>query len=169
MSYKSCLAALLLSLGMGGAWASNGDLAKPQMVPAGERVANYLQSYLTTIGTIVEAKKSGGILEGSQTYRAIVVYNPDQQRLEISLVGSVEGPDTIQDMLEALKKIILGLNPKLQKYFGVTLDDADFSMDYLYAKTGKVLVRYRNGRYSTGTETDKTPALTASPQATPGT
>lgn len=160
---------ILLFFGIVRSWAANDGLAKLQTVPAGERAANYLQSYLTTIGTVVEAKNAGGILGGTQTYRVVVIYNPDEQGLEVTLIGSVQDPEIIQNMMGTLEKIILGSSSKLKKYFDVTLGDADLSMDYLYAKTGRVLARYRDGKYSTGSVTDKSPAVRPTPQATPGT
>lgn len=51
---------LVCPLGLGPVWAENDGLAVTQTVPTGERVANYLQNYLGTIYTVVEAKNSGG-------------------------------------------------------------------------------------------------------------
>lgn len=120
------------------------------MVPFGERVANFLQAHMTTIGTVVEAKNVGGLLEEGQTYRVVVTWDPEQKCLDVSLIGTKQDPQTVQNMLETLRKIILGLNPKLKRNFGVTLQDHDLSMDYLYAKSGKVLLRYKDGNFITG-------------------
>jgi len=138
------LAALLAA---GVVWAGNDGLAVTQTVPAGERVANYLQNYLGTIYTVVEAKSSGGLFDGPQTYRVVVGYDPDQKNLDVTLVGAQQDPKVIEHMMDVMRGIALRLNPKLQKNFGVTLRDGDLSMDYLYAKTGHVMERYREGKY----------------------
>lgn len=139
------LVAFLGAVGLG--QAENGGLAKLQAVPVGERVANYLQAYLTTVYTVVEAKSSGGILDGHQTYRAVVVYDLEPNVLDITLIGMQQDTQTVQDMMDAVRKIVLKLNPKLQKDFKVTLQDEDLSMDYLYAKSGQILARYQAGKF----------------------
>lgn len=83
------------------------------MVPAGEKVTNNLQAHMATIGTVVEAQNSGGLIEGGQTYRAMVFWDPEQKCLDVSLHGMKQDPQTVQNMLKALRKIILRLNPKL--------------------------------------------------------
>jgi hypothetical protein len=147
MGLKKLLAGFSALFVVGLAWAGNDSLAVTQTVPAGERVANYLQNYLGMIYTVVEAKNSGGLFEGPQTYRVVVSYDPDQKNLDVTLIGSQQDPQVIQRTMDVMRKITLKLNPKLQKDFGVTLQDGDLSMDYLYAKTGQVLDRYRDGKY----------------------
>ncbi len=129
------------------AHAENEGLAASQSVPAGERVANYLQAYLLKVGTIVEAKSSGGLFDGTHTYRVIVSYDPEKKDLDISVIGTSQDPEIEQNMLGTVRDIVLKLNPKLRKYFGVTLQDTDLAMDYLYAKSGTVLMRFRDGKY----------------------
>ena len=148
----------LLSLGVGLAWAANEGLAVPQQVPAGERVANYLQAYWAKIGALVEAKTGGDILAGNQTYKVLVVYDPDGKVLDISLIGMSRDRKIAQQMLEVAKQIILKLNPKIEKRFGVTLQDGDLSMEYLYAKSGEVVLRYQDGNFVEG------PVYTPTPQ-----
>lgn len=156
-------AAGVLFLAAGWAAAGNSGLASLQRVPAGERVANYLQAYLTTIGTIVESENSGGILEGARTYRVVAAYDPDQEAMEITLIGMQRDPATLREMLGVVRKIILKLNPKLRKNFGVTLGEGDFRMTYLYAKSGQVLMRYPEGDAPQGA-----PPVKASPTASSG-
>lgn len=127
--------------------AGNNGLAEVRPVPVGERVAAYLQGYLTKIFTVLETKNSGGFFDGTQTYRAVVAYDPDAKNLDITLVGTQQDTKVIDHMMGVMRQIILKLNPKLQKDYGVTLQDGDLSMDYLYAKTGQVLERYRDGDY----------------------
>lgn len=141
------LAVMLLPLMSVRGWAENNSLAKTRPVPAGERVAGYLQGYLTKIYTVVETKASGGLFDGSQTYRVVVAYDPGAKELDITLIGSQQDAKTIERMMDVMRKIVLKLNPRLQKDYGVTLQDGDLSMDYLYAKTGQVLERYRDGKY----------------------
>ena len=131
----------------GMASGQNADLSKARPVPAGERVAAYLQTYFEKIGTVVEAKSSRDLFGGSKTYRVLVVYDPDQQGLEVTVMGGDDDPAVGQSMLDTARDIILKLNPKLQKYFEVTLQASDLSMDYLCAKNGKVLVQYRDGKF----------------------
>jgi hypothetical protein len=147
----------LLSLGISLAWAGNEGLALPQQVPAGERVANYLQAYWAKIGALVEAKTGGDILGGFQTYKVVVDYDPEKKVLEVSLVGMSRDKKIAQQMLEAVKQIILKLNPKIEKRFGVTLQEGDLSMEYLYAKSGETLLRYQDGHFVEGPVYTPTP------------
>ena len=153
--------AVCSALWAGVAQAQNEDMAKLQTVPAGERVANYLQVYLTKLGTIVEAKSSGGILEGAQTYRVTVGYDPDKEGLDVAVIGMAHDPEATQKMLGVIEDIILKANPRLQKYFGVSLQEKDLAIDYLYAKTGEVEMRLRDGKYIKG------PAAKTSPTPEP--
>jgi len=153
---KKLWLALVLVLTQTPVFSQNAGLAKTGSVPAGERVAHYLQIYFEKIGTVVETKSSGGLFGGSKTYRVLVLYDPDRQGLEVTVIGGEDSRAVGQSMLDAARGIILKLNPRLQKYFEVTLQETDLSMDYLCAKNGQVLVRYRDGKYK-----DNEPAPTA--------
>lgn len=94
-------------------------------------------------------------------------YDLDQKNLDVTLIGSQQDLKVIENTMDVMRKIALKLNPKLQKNFGVTLLDGDFSMDYLYAKTGQILDRYRDGKYlgpAPGqAESTPTPDLSSNP------
>ncbi len=156
-------AVALFLLGTAWVWAGNGDLAKTREIPAGESVAYYLQACLTTFGTILEAKNSGGLFDGGQTCRVVAVYNPDRQGIDVTVIGTQGDPKTSQTVLENFLKVILKLNPNLKKNFGVTLQESDLSMDYLYAKNGQVLMRYREGQFLQGPPPGSEPTDTPMP------
>lgn len=148
MSFKKTAGAVLLAalLGAGAVRAGNDGLVATQPVPAGERVASYLQAYLTKICAVLETRNSG-LIEGFQTYQVVVTYDPDLKDLDLTMVGTQQDLKVIEHMMDVIRGIVLKLNPKLQKNFGVTLRDGDLSMDYLFAKTGQIMDRYRDGKY----------------------
>lgn len=160
---KLWAAGLAFFLGVSWAWSGNNDLTKTEAVPAGERVANYLQACLTTFGTILESEKSGDLLGGAQTYRVVVVYDPGQKVLDITLIGNKQDPKAAQTMLEAVRDVILKLDPRIRKNFGVTLGEGDLSMDYIYAKSGRILLKYRDGGFMPGPGQDPLPVSTPTP------
>ena len=157
------VAALLISLGAGPAWAGNDLLSKPQPVTAGERVANYLQSLMISAGAILEAKNPGDLLNAPEFYRVGVTYNPEEKVLEIAVVGNQGDPKTVRQKLELTQKIILSFNKRLQRIYGVTLAENDFWMDYLDAKSGQILLKYRDGQYSEASAPETTPAASPTP------
>ena len=168
MSFKKTAGAVLLAalLGAGAVRAGNDGLVATQPVPAGERVASYLQAYLTKICAVLETRNSG-LIEGFQTYQVVVTYDPDLKDLDLTMVGTQQDLKVIEHMMDVIRGIVLKLNPKLQKNFGVTLRDGDLSMDYLFAKTGQIMDRYRDGKYlgpsRNQDESTPTPDLSSNP------
>jgi hypothetical protein len=149
----------------GRAEAGNGALAQLQAVPAGERVANYLQSLMSLTSQILAARNQGGIdlFNERDAYRVSITYNPDLMVVEASIVGTHDDPKATRDSIELTKGLILGFNKRLQKNFGVTLTEEDLSVDYLNAKTGKILLRYHGGKYLSSS-----PTPGATPSSLPG-
>jgi hypothetical protein len=142
------MGALVLGLFLvGRAYAGNDALAQPQTVIAGERVANYLQAMMISVSAILEAKKQGDLISNSEIYRVAVTYDPQEKVIELSVVGIQSDPKVAQEKLELTKKLALSFNPKIQRNFGVTLGENDFTMDYLDAKTSHIVLKYRDGQY----------------------
>lgn len=151
------VAALMISLVAGSAQAGNDLLSQPQTVTTGERVASYLQSLMISVGAILEVKNSGDLLNGPEFYRVGVTYNPDEKVLEIAVVCNQGDPKIARQKLELTQKVILSFNPRLQKIYGVTLSEKDLWMDYLDAKSGRILLKYRDGKYVEPSFTEATP------------
>ena len=144
--------AIFLVLGMtlltvGFADGGNDALAQPQTVTAGERVAQYLQSLMISAGAILEARKPGDLLNSPEVYRVGVVYEPVEKVIDLSVVGSQGDPQSARRMLELTRGLVLSFNKKLEKNFGVTLRDDDIIMDYLDAKTSRIILKFRDGHF----------------------
>ena len=146
--FRKIIYVLALSLLFSGKVQAGSDaLSQPQTVTAGERVANYLQSLMGTASAILVAQKPGDLLNGFDVYRVGVTYNPDEKVIDISVVGSHDDLQIAQQKLELTQKLVMSFNKKIQKNFGVTLGEDDFIMDYLDAKTSRIILKYRNGNF----------------------
>jgi hypothetical protein len=135
---------------LGGAsrvFAGNDQLSQSQTITTGERVAYYLQSQMIIASGIQETKDSGDLLNPGDVLRVAVTYEPARKVIELSAVGNRKDVEKAQERLEALQKVILKLNKKIQGNFGVTLALEDLSMDYLDAKTGKIILKFRDGKF----------------------
>lgn len=150
-------ALLILAAALEPARAGNDLLSQPQTVTTGERVANYLQSLMISAGAILEAKNPGDLLNAPEFYRVGVTYNPEEKVLEIAVVSNQDDPKTAKQKLEMTQKVILSFNKRLQGIYGVTLAENDLWMDYLDAKSGKILLKYRDGKYSEPPSSEATP------------
>jgi hypothetical protein len=139
---------LMLSLFLGGrASAGNEALAQAQTVAAGERVANYLQSLMISFSAFLEAKKPGNLLNSAEIYRVGVTYNPEEKMIDISVVGNQEDPVIARRKLELTQKLLMSFSKKIEKNFGVILGENDFNMDYLDAKSNRIILKYRDGNF----------------------
>jgi hypothetical protein len=148
MIYRKRVWALVLGLLLAGkVYAGNDALSQPQTVTAGERVANYLQSVMNSVSAVLEAQNQGDILNGREIYRVGVTYDPLDKVIELSVVGAQTDPKAAQGKLELTRKLVMSFNKKIQRNFGVTLGEDDFAMDYLYAKTNQIVLKYRDGKF----------------------
>lgn len=143
---RAILLVPLLALASRG-FSGNDQLGEAQTITTGERVAYYLQSQMILASGIQETKDSGDLLNPGDVLRVAVTYEPTRKVIEISVVGNRKDVEKAQERLEALQKVILKLNKKIQVNFGVTLALGDISMDYLDAKTGKIVLRCRDGKF----------------------
>ena len=128
-------------------YAGNDALSQTSAVPTGERIANYLQGVMTSVGEMVNAKNPGDIFSPKEPFYLSFDYDPEHQVIDVYITGKLENPQDIQPVIELTQKLVLRLNPKLQKYYGVTLKSEDLSMDYLNVNNGKVLVKWVNGQF----------------------
>jgi hypothetical protein len=158
MSSLKMILALLSGLFLvGRAYGGNDALAQPQTVTAGERVANYLQSMMNSVSAVLEVQNSGDILNGREIYRVGVTYDPMDKVIELSVVGLQTDPKMAQEKLELTRNLVMSFNKKIQRNFGVTLGENDFVMDYLYAKTNQIVLKYRDGQFLAQTKVEEVP------------
>lgn len=128
-------------------WAGNVALSQTQAVPAGERIANYLQAVVQSEGDIINFKDKGDVFSGHLPHRFAFNYDPDQQVIDGYVIGDLDQVKDIERMLDLTRKLVLSLNKKIQKYYGVTLKDDDLTLDYFNVKLGQEVVKYANGQY----------------------
>ncbi len=128
-------------------WAGNASLSQTQAVPAGERVANYLQAVVQSEGDIINFRNKGDVFSGHAPHRFSFNYDPDQQVIDGYVIGDLDDVSDIEKMLDLTRKIVLSLNKKIQKYYGVKLEDNDLVLDYFNVKIGQEVVKYTNGQY----------------------
>jgi hypothetical protein len=154
---------LLLTLLTASAQAGNPALSQTSAVPAGERVANYLQALMTSAGEMVTAKSAGDIFSPKDTFHLSFNYDPEAQVIDVYLTGKLEKAEDIKPIFDLTQKLILRLSDKIQKYYGVTLKAEALSMDYLNLNSGKVILKLVNGQYMDRTtpETVAAPAVMA--------
>jgi hypothetical protein len=142
---------------MGQACSANEALAQAQTVPVGERIANYLQSMMISVSAILEAKKQGDIISNPEIYRVGVTYDPTDKVIELSVVGLQTDPKMVQEKLELTRNLVMSFNKKIERNYGVTLGERDFVMDYLYAKTNQIILKYRDGQFLSQVKVEEVP------------
>jgi hypothetical protein len=146
--HPNCVYFLAVSawLGVYPAWAGNDALAQTQAVPAGERVAGYLQTMLTAVGQLMAFKHSGGI--SAEKYQPTVLYDQKNKAIQVSLVGTYTDLKLVKALVDFTREEVLNFNKNLQGDFGVTLADGDLEIDYLNVSSNKTLLSYKDGQYS---------------------
>ena len=150
--------------GSGFAYAGDTALSQAAAVPAGERVANYLQAIMFSAGEVVTARSSGDIFSPIEPFRVAFNYDPEAQVIDVYITGRLEKAEEIKPVMELTQKLIFRLNDKIQKFYGVTLKPEDLSIDYLNVNSGKVVVKLVDGKY-----TDKTTQeMVSTPTVSPG-
>jgi len=142
-------AALFLSLWLLGSAAQAGEaaLSETTAVPKGERIANYLQSVITSAGQLVNAKNPGDIFSPKTPQSFSINYDPAEQVIDVDVLGDLDNFQTAQKMLDLTQQLVLSLNKKIEKYYGVTLTGKDLAMVYINAKAGALIAKYSNGKY----------------------
>jgi hypothetical protein len=142
-------------------YAGNAALAQASTVPAGERIANYLQAVMSSAGEVITARSPGDMFSQKDPFHLAFNYDPESQEIDVYITGKLEKSEEIKPIFELTQQLILRLNGKIQKFYGVTLKAEDFSMDYLNLNSGKVAMKLVDGHYidKTGPETDSTPTI----------
>ena len=141
------LGAFLLT---GALQAANDTLGAWDSVPVGERVANYLQTMVTATTQAMPLKPDTKYPNLKQEpIRATILYNPDEETLDVTLVGSLEDVDAVKEDFTFMRKLILGFNKKLDYYFEVTLSNEDINLEYHNVPKNKSILKYENGLYTT--------------------
>jgi len=126
-------------------------LSQAAVVPTGERIANYLQEVMSSACEVVTARSPGDIFSPKEPFRLAFNYDPEAQVIDVYVTGKLEKAEDIKTIFDFSQKLVLSLNDKVQKFYGVTLKATDLSMDYLNVTNGKVMMKLVNGKY-----TDKT-------------
>lgn len=144
-------------------YAGNVALSQFSTVPAGERIANYLQAVMFSAGEVVTARSPGDIFSPKEPFRLAFNYDPEAQVIDVYITGKLEKTEDVKPIFDLTQKLILRLNDKIQKFYGVTLKAEDLSMDYLNVERGKVIMKFLNGRYvdKTSTEAAPTPMISS--------
>jgi hypothetical protein len=142
-----CVGAFLV---FGSVHAANDDLGAADSVPVGERVANYLQMMVTATTQAMPLKpKAKYPNQAQEPIRAVIIYNPDEERLDVTLVGCLENAEAVKEDFAFMRKLILGFNKKLDYYYEVTLSDGDINLEYHNVPKNKTILKYENGLYTT--------------------
>jgi hypothetical protein len=146
-------------------YAGDDALSQPQTVTAGERVAAYLQSLMISTGAIIESKNQGDLINRPEVYRIAVTYDLQDKVLDVSVVGTEGDIEAAKKKLKIAQEMIMNFNKKIQRNFGITLTKDDLVMDYLDAKAGKIILKYRNGNFEI--PDDESTEKAQEPKATP--
>ncbi len=140
-------AALLLA---GLSHAANDSLGAWDSVPVGERVASYLQTMVTAALQALPLKPRTQYPNLNQEpIRVTILYNPDGENLDVTLVGSLEDAEAVKADFSFMRRLILGFNKKLDYYFEVSLSDEDINLEYHNVPKNKTILKYENGLYTT--------------------
>lgn len=144
-------------------YAGNAALSQALTVPTGERIANYLQAVMFSAGEVVTARSPGDIFSPKEPFHLAFNYDPESQVIDVYITGKLEKAEDIKPIFDLTQKLILRLNDKIQKFYGVNLKVEDLSMDYLNVERGKIIMKFLNGQYvdKTSTETVLTPTISS--------
>jgi hypothetical protein len=154
---------VILTVLRGSVYAESAVLSQASTVPAGERIANYLQAVMFSAGEVVTARSPGDIFSPKEPFHLAFNYDPEAQMIDVYITGKLEKAEDIKPIFDLTQKLILRLNDKVQKFYGVTLKVEDFSMDYLNVERDKVIMKFLNGQYidKTSTEAISTPTISS--------
>lgn len=154
--------AVLIVLG-DSVYAGNTALSQAVTVPTGERIANYLQAVMFSAGEVVTARSPGDVFSPKEPFHLAFNYDPEAQMIDVYVTGKLEKTEEIKPIFDLTQKLILHLNDKIQKFYGVTLNAKDLSMDYLNVEKGKVIMKLVNGQYvdKTLAEAVSTPTISS--------
>ncbi|SRR5665213_74558 len=155
------LAALMVL--RGSVYAGNAALSQASAVPTGERIANYLQAVMFSAGEVVTARSPGDIFSPKEPFHLAFNYDPEAQMIDVYITGKLEKAEDIKTIFDLTQKLILRLNDKIKKFYGVNLRVEDLSVDYLNVERGKVIMKFFNGQYidKTSTEAVLTPTISS--------
>ncbi|HXL73748.1 MAG TPA: hypothetical protein VN963_09000 [bacterium] len=143
--------------------AGNAALSQSSTVPAGERIANYLQAVMSSAGEVVTARSPGDIFSPKDPFQLAFNYDPEAQVIDVYITGKLEKAEDIKPIFDLTQKLVLRLNDKIQKFYGVTLQVEDLSVDYLNVDSGKVIMKLVNGQFvdKTSSEAVSTPTISS--------
>jgi hypothetical protein len=149
MNRRTLSGALLLGLLCAApVWAANDDLETQEPAYLGEQVASYLQTLLTGVSQTLAVKPFPDVPAlNKEPYRATVTYDPDEEAVDVSLVGSQDDVAAVRSILDFTKNLLLGFNKKLDYYYGTTLEEEDIEMEYLDVPDNRTILRFEDGFY----------------------
>jgi hypothetical protein len=149
------LAIVLIASGSTAAYAGNDALAQASPAPLGERVANYLQTMMT-VKTAIWEQNHPADMDYREEIHLAVSYEPSEELIGVSVIGSQNDPRYVQALLAKIQKTMLSFGKKIKNDYGAGLTEGDFSLAYLNVKTGKIILRLKEGKVVEG-EPAKTP------------
>ncbi len=139
----------------GFAYGANDSLGAWDSVPVGERVANYLQIMVTATLQALPLKPQTKYPNlDKEPIRFTILYNPDEEALDVTLVGSLDDTGAVKADFTFMRKLILGFNKKLDYYFEASLTDEDINLEYHNVPKNKTILKYENGLYTTPEKED---------------
>ncbi len=154
---------LLLALGFtlaGMAFAQDEALSARDSVPAGERLASYLQSYFNTFSSL-EALKPG-----QEPLRANIFYNPGAQIITVLVVGSLTDPEEAKPILTTALKVLMQSAKNVKNSYGFTLSEKDLALLYFSAGSRKSILTLKAGAWTEAVTAVDTPTASPIPSGT---
>ncbi len=160
---RKILLLLALGFGMAGmAFAQDDALSARDSVPAGERLASYLQSYFNTFSSL-EALKPG-----QEALKANIFYNPGAQVITVLVVGSLTDPEDAKPVLTTALKVLMRSAKNVKSSYGFTLSEKDLALLYFSAGSRKSILTLKAGAWTEPVAAALgTPSPTAVPSGTP--
>jgi len=158
---KRIVLVAVLLFGSGVTYAQNDALSQPSTPTLGERVAIYLQNMMTIKTAIWEVNHPTDMDYREEVHLA-VTYEPSEKLIGVSVIGNQGDSKYVQALLEKIQRTLLSMGKKINHDYGIELKENDLSLAYLNTKTGKIVLRLKEGKVISE-ESAKTPEPETSP------
>ncbi len=142
---KKIIFAALIWLSLVSAQAGNDLLAQASATPLGERISLYLQNMML-VKSAIWAQYHPAEMDYREDLRLAVTYEPGEKLIGVSVIGIQEDPVYAQAWLGKIQKTLLSFGKKIKEDYGVDLTEGDFSLAYLNVRTGKIVLRMKEGQ-----------------------
>lgn len=117
---------------------------------AGADTSKLSKSYDLTLGDVVARRVADLLALRPEMADAPVLasYEPDKKVLELTVAGGRTEVEQAKGALDKLAKMLDDkILPVVNKSFGVSLNNADFTLVYVNRKQGKEIVRREGGKF----------------------